>query len=57
MATKQTVLVVGGTGRTGRRVVEQLLARGVAVRAIVRSSRGLPAGVAGVPRQYTVRPW
>lgn len=49
MAEHQTVLLVGGTGRTGRRVLEQLLARGVAVRAIVRSSAGLPAGLAGHP--------
>jgi nucleoside-diphosphate-sugar epimerase len=49
VAGQQTVLLVGGTGRTGRRVLEQLLARGVAVRAIVRSGRGLPAGVVGHP--------
>lgn len=47
MPTQQTVLLVGGTGRTGRRVLEQLVARGVGVRAIVRSARGLPAGIAG----------
>jgi len=41
-----TVLLVGGTGRTGRRVLEQLLSRGVSVRAIVRSARKLPAGAA-----------
>jgi hypothetical protein len=46
---QQTVLVVGGTGRTGRRVVEQLLGRGVAVRAIVRSADRLPGTVAGRP--------
>lgn len=40
-----TVLVVGGTGRTGRRVIEQLLQRGAAVRAIVRSAARLPAGL------------
>jgi NAD(P)H-binding len=49
MPGQQTVLLVGGTGRTGRRVLEQLIARGVGVRAIVRSSRGLPAGIAGNP--------
>jgi nucleoside-diphosphate-sugar epimerase len=38
MSTHHTVLLLGGTGRTGRRVVEQLLSRGVAVRAIVRSA-------------------
>jgi NAD(P)-dependent dehydrogenase (short-subunit alcohol dehydrogenase family) len=44
-----TVLLVGGTGRTGRRVLEQLLSRGVRVRAIVRSAHKLPAGVARHP--------
>jgi hypothetical protein len=46
---QQTVLLVGGTGRTGRRVLEQLVSRGVGVRAIVRSTRGLMAGIAGNP--------
>jgi len=49
MAGRQTVLLVGGTGRTGRRVLSQLLSRGVAVRAIVRSTRGLPPELAGSP--------
>jgi hypothetical protein len=49
MSAPQTVLLVGGTGRTGRRVLEQLLGRGVRVRAIVRSARKLPAGVTGNP--------
>ena len=44
-----TVLLVGGTGRTGGRVLEQLLSRGVNVRAIVRSAKKLPASVAGDP--------
>ena len=44
-----TVLVVGGTGRTGGRVVTQLLERGVAVRAIVRSAERLPEGALGNP--------
>jgi nucleoside-diphosphate-sugar epimerase len=44
-----TVLLVGGTGRTGRRVLEQLLSRGVSVRAIVRSAHKLPADVAQHP--------
>lgn len=35
--TQQTVLLVGGTGRTGLLVLRQLLERGVGVRAIVRS--------------------
>jgi nucleoside-diphosphate-sugar epimerase len=49
MPTQQTVLLVGGTGRTGRRVLEQLLGRGVSVRAIVRSAGKLPAEVAANP--------
>jgi putative NAD(P)-binding protein len=49
MPTQQTVLLVGGTGRTGRRVLQQLLDRGVSVRAMVRSSGRLPPGVAGNP--------
>jgi len=49
MAGQPSVLLVGGTGRTGRRVLEQLVARGVGVRAIVRSTRGLPPGMAGNP--------
>ncbi len=49
MAEQQTVLLVGGTGRTGRRVLQQLLGRGVRVRAIVRSGSRLPPGVAGDP--------
>lgn len=43
------VLLLGGTGRTGRRVLEQLLERGVGVRAVVRSPAALPAGLAGKP--------
>lgn len=44
----QTVLVVGATGRTGRHVVDGLLAADVAVRALVRHplTAGLPAEVA-----------
>ena len=49
MTTEQTVLLLGGTGRTGGRVLQQLLSRGVSVRAIVRSARKLPAGVAPDP--------
>lgn len=47
---EQTVLLVGGTGRTGKRVLEQLLGRGVRVRAIVRSASRLPVGAADDPR-------
>jgi nucleoside-diphosphate-sugar epimerase len=43
------VLLLGATGRTGRRVLQQLLERGVPVRAIVRSAERLPAGVADDP--------
>jgi nucleoside-diphosphate-sugar epimerase len=50
MATDQTVLLLGGTGRTGRRVLAQLVSRGLGVRAIVRSSRGLPADATESPR-------
>ncbi len=46
MREQQTVLLVGGTGRTGGRVLRQLLARGVRVRAIVRSAQRLPPDVA-----------
>lgn len=41
MTTKTTndpILVVGGTGKTGRRVAEKLGARGLAVRAVARST-------------------
>jgi hypothetical protein len=49
MPLQRTVLLVGGTGRTGRRVLQQLVSRGVLVRAIVRSARGLPEGIVGNP--------
>jgi uncharacterized protein YbjT (DUF2867 family) len=54
MPTQQTVLLVGGTGRTGRRVLEQLLGRGVSVRAIVRSAGKLPAQAATNPNLTVV---
>jgi nucleoside-diphosphate-sugar epimerase len=47
MPAEQTVLLVGGTGRTGRRLLQQLLDRGVRVRAIVRSRGKLPPDLAG----------
>ncbi len=47
------VLLLGGTGRTGGRVLQQLLGRGVSVRAVVRSAERLPAGVVDDP-QLTV---
>ncbi len=46
MSEQHAVLVLGGTGRTGGRVVGQLLERGAHVRAIVRSAERLPAGMA-----------
>jgi hypothetical protein len=49
MPADQTVLLLGGTGRTGRRVLAQLASRGVRVRAIVRSGGGVPADVARGP--------
>jgi hypothetical protein len=39
------VLILGGTGRTGRRVIDQLLERGFEVRAVVRSVKRLPEGI------------
>jgi uncharacterized protein YbjT (DUF2867 family) len=47
MTTTHKVLLLGGTGRTGGRVLTQLLARGIPVRAIVRSAERLPQGTAG----------
>ena len=49
MSTQQTILLVGGTGRTGRRVLKQLLGGGISVRAVVRSAEKLPAGAADDP--------
>jgi hypothetical protein len=49
-----TVLLLGGTGRTGGRVLQQLLGRGVRVRAVVRSAARLPAGVAADPNLTVV---
>jgi len=48
-ATPGGVLLLGATGRTGRRVLQQLLERGIPVRAIVRSAERLPEGVADDP--------
>src|SRR5262245_37880663 len=36
--SNQTTVVIGGTGKTGRRVIERLQARGAAVRTASRSS-------------------
>ena len=49
-----SVLLLGGTGRTGGRVLQQLLGRGVRVRAVVRSAERLPAGVVDDPRLTVV---
>jgi uncharacterized protein YbjT (DUF2867 family) len=49
MPTQQTVLLVGGTGRTGRQVLQQLLERGVGVRAVARSASALAAESANHP--------
>jgi NAD(P)-dependent dehydrogenase (short-subunit alcohol dehydrogenase family) len=46
---QRVVLLLGGTGRTGRLVLSQLLERGVNVRAVVRSIDRLPAGVSADP--------
>lgn len=46
----QTVLLLGGTGRTGRAALAELLARDIPVRAIVRSAARLPAALAANPR-------
>jgi uncharacterized protein YbjT (DUF2867 family) len=48
------VLILGGTGRTGGRVLQQLLGRDACVRAVVRSAERLPAGVADDPRLTVV---
>lgn len=49
MSTQQTILLVGATGRTGGRVLQQLLDAGARVRVIVRSAERLPVGVTGHP--------
>ena len=54
MLAQQNVLLIGGTGRTGRRVLEQLLSRGINVRAVVRSAERLPAGALDDPRLTVV---
>ncbi len=54
MSTQQTILLVGGTGRTGQRVLEQLLSKGISLRVIVRSARKLPTGAAKNPNLAVV---
>ncbi len=46
---RHSVLLLGGTGRTGGRVLTQMLERGITVRAIVRSAARLPEAAAGNP--------
>ena len=53
MAPLPQVLVLGGTGRTGRYVLQQLLTREVRVRAIVRSADRLPAECSKHPNMET----
>jgi hypothetical protein len=54
MDVPSIILLVGGTGRTGQRVLEQLLSRGISVRVIVRSAQKLPAGAAKNPNLAVV---
>ncbi|MHB9115609.1 MAG: NAD(P)-dependent oxidoreductase [Thermoleophilia bacterium] len=49
MPNEHSVLLLGATGRTGGRVLQQLLGRGANVRAVVRAAGRLPAGVAANP--------
>lgn len=49
MSTQKTVLVVGGTGRTGLHLLQQLLGRGLRVRAILRSRGKLPPHLVSDP--------
>ncbi|KAK9720908.1 hypothetical protein K7432_003856 [Basidiobolus ranarum] len=44
------VLVVGGTGNVGKLVLQQLLERGLEVRAIVRSPQSLPTTISTNPK-------
>ncbi len=45
-----SILVVGGSGATGRLLLTELLDRGLAVKAIVRSPSALPAALREHPR-------
>ncbi|MBI4912115.1 MAG: NAD(P)H-binding protein [Acidobacteria bacterium] len=54
MSSPATVLLLGATGRTGGMVLQQLLGRGLAVRAIVRSRAKLPQGTEADPRLTVV---
>lgn len=48
------VLIVGGTGATGRLLVKELTDRGIGVRAIVRSPDRLPEELRGHPRVQVI---
>ena len=53
-ASTAGVLLLGATGRTGGRVLRQLLERGVPVCALVRSAARLPPGAVADPRLTVV---
>lgn len=53
-STTRGVLLLGATGRTGGRVLTQLLERGIPVRAIVRSAERLPAGATAAATAGTI---
>lgn len=46
-ATPQRIAVSGASGKTGWRVVQEALARGIAVRALLRPASLVPEGLAG----------
>ena len=46
----QTIAIFGATGRTGRHVLEQILAAGYTARVLART----PGSVAGIPGRITV---
>eukprot|EP00756_Hemistasia_phaeocysticola_P025240 Hpha_TRINITY_DN15996_c1_g2::TRINITY_DN15996_c1_g2_i1::g.74403::m.74403 len=50
-----SVLVVGASGRTGVRTVQELLSRGVEVRALVRKPESLPEAVRADPKCRVVQ--
>jgi len=54
MSEPARVLLVGGTGRAGRRVLEQLLDRGARACTIVRPGRKLPTKVQDNPNLQVV---
>lgn len=55
MTSQHTVLLYGGTGRTGGRVLRRLLDRGVTVRALVRDPSRLPDDLVTHPMLSIVR--